>query len=414
MSKELETVKDYQIATQDELSKVLRDAGEHNLAIVPGIRRKLPKAIQAKQSSREFAFLNLSKMDKVLEHCLEDQVIKVETGISVNKLNDYLKKSRQWWPVSAVDDSVTVFDVINAGVGGPLDHRFGGPRQLVLGLDVALASGDISKCGGRVVKNVTGYDLTKLFVGSHATLGIPYAAYLRLYALPENEKTICWISNDAKVLVDLARNLTGSGLPLSCLELIDSHLLYDLASEDTKAIEAMGVVLHQRQAMLIARLHGHSSEVAELSREALAIGNQLKIDGQEVAGEPATSIWVKLSSPESVLNSQPLTVSATWTQISKIVEKWRSDHKFVLWQARPNMSLIKIFAQDESTMLELKESLKAFFKPHNEQLIIASSDEEFEIATEYLGQDTSCADELKKELKTKFDPLGLLNPLAAL
>ncbi len=414
MSKELETVKDFQIATQDELSKVLRDAAEHNLAIVPGLRRKLPKDVQAKHGSREFSFLNLSKMDKVLEHCLEDQVIKVEAGISVNKLNEYLKKSKQWWPVSAVDDSVTVFDVINAGVGGPLDHRFGGPRQLVLGLDVALASGDITKCGGRVVKNVTGYDLTKLFVGSHATLGIPYAAYLRLYALPENEKTICWISNDAKVLVDLARNLTGSGLPLSCLELIDSHLLYDLATEGTKVIEAMGVVLHQRQAMLVARLHGHATEVVELSQEALAIGNQLKISGQEVADSLATSTWVKLSSPELILGAQSLTVSATWTQISKIVEKWRSEHKFVLWQARPNMSLLKIFAQDKPAMLELKESLKAFFKPHNEELIIAFSDDGFEITTEYLGQDTSCADELKKELKTKFDPRGVLNPLAAL
>lgn len=414
MSKELETVKDFPIATHDELSKVLRSAAERNAAIVPGIRRKLPKDVQAKHGNREFAFLDLSKMDKVLEHCLEDQVIKVETGISVNKLNEYLMKSRQWWPVSAVDDNVTVFDVINTGFGGPLDHRFGGPRQLVLGLDVALASGDITKCGGRVVKNVTGYDVTKLFVGSHATLGIPYAAYLRLYALPEIEKTLCWISNDAKVLVDLARNLTGSGLPLSCLELIDSHLLYDLASEDTKAVESMGVVLHQRQAMLMARLHGHATEVAELSQEALTIGNQLKISGQEVADALAITTWVKLSSPGSVLGAEELTISATWTQISKIVEKWRTEHKFVLWQARPNMSLIKIFAQDKLTMLELKESLKSFFKPHDEELIIAFSDDEFETTTEYLGQDTSSVDELKKTLKTKFDPSGFLNPLAAL
>lgn len=417
MAKELETIRDFETGTKEELTKFLRDASANGEVILPGRRRQLPK--HANCAGKAVVFIDLKKMDAVLEHCLEDQVIKVETGISIKKLNDYLAKSNQWWPVSAVDESVTVFDVINAGEGGPLDHRFGGPRQLVLGLDVALASGEITTCGGRVVKNVTGYDLGKLFIGSHAALGVPYAAYLRLYALPQSEKTIAWISNDAKVLVDLARNLVGSGLMLSSLELIDSHLAYDIAGRDSqisgpKAAEEMGVVLHQRQAMLLARLHGQVTEVEELGQEAFAIGSQLKMKGLVVDSSFAQILWTELSAIGSSLQMPCLSVSATWTQISRIVEKWRSEHKFVLWQARPNMSLVKIFAKDMASMLELKDSLGAFFKRHDEALIISSSDDCFEAKTEYLGQDTTSSDELKKELKARFDAQGILNPLVTL
>ncbi len=414
MSNKLEAVRVLQIASQEELTKALKEAAVNNVAILPGLERSLPQEAESKLKNRSCVFLDLSKMDKVLEHCPEDQVIKVETGISVNKLNEYLRHSKQWWPVSALDDTVTVFDVINSGEGGPLDNRFGGPRQLVLGLDVTLATGEVTKCGGRVVKNVTGYDLVKLFVGSAATLGVPTTAYLRLYALPETEKTIAWLSNDANVLVDLSQRLTLSGLPLSSLELIDSHLLYDMAGNDTNQVEKLGVVLHQRQAMLLARLHGHAAEVDELFNESLSVGNQLKLPGKELDAEFSQSVWIKLSSAADFLGSQSLDISASWTQIGRIVEKWRAEHKFLLWQARPNMSLIKVFAPDVPSALELKESLKAFFKPHDETLAIAFADEELERVIEFVGQDTSCAEQLKKELKAKFDPNGILNPLAAL
>ncbi|MBX9770500.1 MAG: FAD-binding oxidoreductase [Candidatus Obscuribacterales bacterium] len=414
MSNKLEAAKVLQVTSLEELTKALEEASAKNLAILPGSQRDLPKDAAKQLKGKTCLFLDLSKMDHVLEHCLEDQVIKVETGISVNKLNDYLRQTKQWFPVSALDDSVSVFDVINCGEGGPLDNRYGGPRQLVLGLDVTLATGEVTKCGGRVVKNVTGYDLVKLFVGSQATLGIPTAAYLRLYALPETEKTIAWLGNDAKALVDLARRLTLSGLPLSCLELIDSHLFYDMAGADTNLVQKLGVVLHQRQVVLIARLNGHADEVAECFDEAVSLGNQLKLAGQEVDAEFAQSVWMKLSSAKSFLGAQSLDIAASWTQITKIIDKWRAEHKFLLWQARPNMSLIKLFAKDVPTSLELKESLKAFFKTHDETLAILSADFQFESILEFIGQDTSCAGQLKKELKEKFDRNGILNPLASL
>jgi glycolate oxidase FAD binding subunit len=412
MSKELAAVRVVKVSSQEDLAELLRESTANNWAVFPGWERQLPSA-QAPLQNKSVVFVDLSSMNQVLEHCLEDQVIKVETGITVNKLNEYLKQSKQWWPVSVLDDSVTLLDVINSGQGGPLDHRFGGPRQLVLGLDVTLPSAETIKCGGRVVKNVTGYDLVKLFVGSFSILGIPTSAYLRLYALPETEKTIAWISNDAKSLLDLARNLTAVGLPLSSLELVDSHLLYDIAGVDVSPIEKLGVVLHQRQAMLLARLHGHQSEVDELTTEAFLVASQQKLTGLELDATLAASLWEKLS-PAIVLGSCCLDVSASWTQIARIVEKWRAEHKFVLWQARPNMSLIKLFAQDKPTILELKESLKAFFKPHDEALTIAFADEQYERNVEYVGQDIASAVELKKELKNKFDPNGILNPLVSL
>lgn len=412
MSKGLQAVKTLPVSSIEELTKLLREAcAGGNTSILPGMERPLPKD---SQGLKQAIFLDLSKMDKVIEHSCEDQVIKVETGLSVNKLNAYLAQSSQWFPVSAYDDSVTILDVINSGDGGPLDHGFGGPRQLVLGLDVALASGEVTKCGGRVVKNVTGYDLAKLFIGSWQTLGVPYAAYLRLYAKPESEKTLVWLENDAKVLVDLAGILTRSGLPISCLELVDSHLLYDLNQDETAYLNKLGVVLHQRQAALLVRMDGHDVEVDELVAEAMLLGNQKKLKGQEIEAKLAQGMWTKLANAALSLKAQSIEAAIDWGRLAKVVEKWRSNHKFVLWQARPALSLFKLFAQDAQTALELKQSLHEFLTVHGEGLSMAYADVQLERKFEFANMDVTAVEDLKNALKDKFDPEGCLNPLVSL
>ena len=140
-------------------------------------------------SPESLAFLDLSEIASIIEHRRADQVISLETGMTLSRLDEILCANEQWWPVAMPGES-TVYDVIACGDGGALEHSAGGPRNLILGLHTAMPNGQCIKSGGKVVKNVTGYDMTKLFIGTHGALGIPVSAHLRLAARPQHRALI--------------------------------------------------------------------------------------------------------------------------------------------------------------------------------------------------------------------------------
>src|SRR5438874_1682569 len=140
--------------TLDDIASFVQQASSKGTAIVPAPMRPAPAAF----TGSSVAFIDLKSQNKVLEHSKEDQVISVQAGMRLAELEQILGKHRQWWPVTSRDKDLTIGDLINYGQGGCLEHQFGGPRELVLGLTVILASGDVIRCGGKVVKNVTGYD----------------------------------------------------------------------------------------------------------------------------------------------------------------------------------------------------------------------------------------------------------------
>src|SRR2546430_16810200 len=92
-------------------------------------------------------------------------------------------------PPLADGDAATVGGVLATADSGPLRHRHGGPRDLVLGTTVALSDGTVARAGGKVIKNVAGYDLAKLFTGSYGTLGAILEVAVRLHPLPPRTVT---------------------------------------------------------------------------------------------------------------------------------------------------------------------------------------------------------------------------------
>ncbi len=149
------------VESQADVARLLSECSEKQIFVSAANRGKLPAKVRGSaDSSTQVVFLDLAALAKVREHFPSDQVISVETGMMLSTLDALLQKSGQWWPVS-LDPNRTIYDVIASGDGGVLEHGFGGPRRLVLGLEVALTNGNVIKTGGKVVKNVTGYDMTK-------------------------------------------------------------------------------------------------------------------------------------------------------------------------------------------------------------------------------------------------------------
>ncbi len=170
----------------EELAELMQLAGKSGWAVVPvGHGTWLDVGNPHRQVD---LLVSTRRLSGVLEHEPDDLVATVLPGTSLKDLAARLGKAGQWWPLDPLGDG-TVGATIATGSAGPLASLYGTPRDLVLGLTVVRPDGRVVKAGGRVVKNVAGYDMVKLFTGSWGTLGIIAKAHLRLHALPQADRS---------------------------------------------------------------------------------------------------------------------------------------------------------------------------------------------------------------------------------
>jgi FAD/FMN-containing dehydrogenase len=123
-------------------------------------------------------------------HTPEDMTGTVEASVTLADLQASLAKARQWLPIDPPYASATIAAILDANESGPHRFGYGTVRDYVIGLKVRLADGRIVKSGGQVVKNVAGYDLQKLFIGSGGTLAVPVEVTFKLRPFPERESFI--------------------------------------------------------------------------------------------------------------------------------------------------------------------------------------------------------------------------------
>jgi glycolate oxidase FAD binding subunit len=170
-------------ASVAEASAVLRAATAHGLAVVP--RGSGSKLAWGAAPARCDLVLDTLGLDQVIEHAAGDLVARVQAGVPLDRLAAVLAEAGQQFPVDTGQHPAgTAGGVLATGLAGPRRLRYGTPRDLVIGVTVIRADGTVARSGGKVVKNVAGYDLGKLFAGSYGTLGLIAEAVFRLHPLP--------------------------------------------------------------------------------------------------------------------------------------------------------------------------------------------------------------------------------------
>jgi glycolate oxidase FAD binding subunit len=178
----------YEPATVEEAAQVVGDSARRRLALVfvgGGTDLELGGA-----PARMDAIVRTARLDRILEYKPSDQIVAVEAGITLARLQAALAAHRQRLaldPPSAERKSIG--GIIAANAYGPRRARFGSVRDLLIGISFVRADGASARGGGKVVKNVAGFDLPKLMVGSLGTLGLITTATFRLHPLPEEEVT---------------------------------------------------------------------------------------------------------------------------------------------------------------------------------------------------------------------------------
>jgi glycolate oxidase FAD binding subunit len=164
-----------------EAAAVLRVAAEHELAVVP--RGGGSRLGWCAPPSRCDVLVDVSRMDAVLEHAAGDLVARLQAGARMGDVADLLGTAGQEIALD-VPAGATAGGVVASGLTGPRRLRYGSPRDLLIGITIVLANGTVARSGGKVVKNVAGYDLGKLFAGSAGTLGLITEVTFRLHPLP--------------------------------------------------------------------------------------------------------------------------------------------------------------------------------------------------------------------------------------
>jgi glycolate oxidase subunit GlcD len=176
-------------AGADEAREVIRLATLEGWAVIPAGAKTWLDVGQP--LARAGVVLQMNRMRRIIEHEPADLVASAEAGVSLTDFNAELKRAGQWLPLDSPDDGkASLGGVAATGMAGAQAFGYGAPRGYVIGMKVALADGRIIKAGGRVVKNVAGYDLCKLFVGSYGTLGLILELTFKLRPLPAQSTTV--------------------------------------------------------------------------------------------------------------------------------------------------------------------------------------------------------------------------------
>jgi glycolate oxidase FAD binding subunit len=189
----------------EALASVLRTGHQQGWAIAPcGQGSKLD---WGGIPQRLDVLLSTARLNRLVDHAVEDLTVTAQSGLTLGALQDGLAKRGQWLPLDTLyAESSTLGGLIATAAGGSLRHRYGSMRDWLIGVEFVRADGERSKAGGRVVKNVAGYDLMKLLTGSYGSLAVISQVTLRVYPRPEVFRTLA-LQAECSTLDRLAREL---------------------------------------------------------------------------------------------------------------------------------------------------------------------------------------------------------------
>jgi glycolate oxidase FAD binding subunit len=252
--------------SSEEIADLLKFAASEKLAVIPcGARTKLGIGMPP---ARYDIALDLSRMNRVLAYEPRDLTLGVEPGMR------FFQRA-------------TIGGILAADSASPLRHSYGGPRDFVLGLEFVTGDGVIAKSGGRVVKNVSGYDLHKLLIGSLGTLAVITRANFKAFPTPPEQVVFVAAFDDASAALEFCKTLTRS--PLNALQM---DVISPEAAQIFSARSDAEIALPAQRWCAVVSAAGNARVVERHRRELPAIAEQANASGLVALGDTIQSMKV--------------------------------------------------------------------------------------------------------------------------
>jgi glycolate oxidase FAD binding subunit len=372
----------------EEISELMKFANDQDLAVAP---RGGGTTMSLGNPPRELdLILSTARMNAVVEHVPGDQVVRVQSGIRFGDLQERLAGSDQMLGVDPpeVGDGATVGGIVAANSSGPRRYRYGTVRDLIIGITVVLADGTVAKAGGKVVKNVAGYDLSKLFTGSLGTLGVIAECNFRLHPRPETARTVAVELPDTASAGAASQAILHAQIVPSAVELLWS----DETRMLTVLIEGIpsGVEAQAETASHILRSFG---EVRTLADDEAQPSSPPGAGDDEVA--------VKISAPPAELAG---VLDSTLGAASRLAVTPR-----ITGHAGTGVTYVGLSGGDEEARAGVVEELREIWLRRGGSVIVREAPPAFKERVETWGPVGTRLD-LTRRVKEKFDPRGVLNP----
>jgi len=244
-------------SSAEEISRILRLANERGFPVIP--RGAGSGFTGGAVPVRGGVVLSTERMNRILEVDTADMVAVVEPGVVTGELQRVLEAQGLFYPPDPASmDYCTIGGNVAENAGGMRALKYGVTREYVLGLEVVLPSGEILKTGGRTVKNVVGYDLTRLFVGSEGTLGVVTRVILKLLPLPEARGTVQAFFRSVEDAAQAVNCIFAHRILPSALEFVDRASLDCVARVQGLAFP------EDTGAMLLIEVDGPAGAIEEL------------------------------------------------------------------------------------------------------------------------------------------------------
>ncbi len=327
--------------------------------------------------------LSTARLDRTVEHNAGDLTAVLEAGVSLRRAQEEFGRAGQFLaldPPLGDDGGATIGGIVATGDSGPFRHRYGAARDLVVGITVALADGTIAKAGGKVIKNVAGYDLGKLFSGSFGTLGVIVEVAVRLHPKPPGRATARASSDDPALL----------GRAVDAL----AHLPLEAESLDVYWEDDSGAVL--------ARFGGATPE--ERAREARERMEKVGVRAEIV--EDDDSLWEQQRALQRSPAGVSLRVSGVLRDAERILVVAREHRASLVGRAGLGLYYMS-FTGDSEGMTSDVGDIRRALTPR--PCVVLDAPEDVRGALDVWHHTDGSDVDLMRRVKERFDPGAMLN-----
>ncbi len=378
----------------EEAMECLHLSGDAGKAVVPaGLGTWLECGNPLRRAD---VVLSLERMNRIIEYSPPDLTVTVQAGLTLEELNNRTRQERQWLPLDPPGaQSASLGAIAACAQSGPLRLGFGTPRDYVIGLSLAHIDGRRSKAGGRVAKNVAGYDMNKLYVGSFGTLAVLTEITFKLRPLPERFATVLITSLPTRSLAASARRVLDSALlPAS---------IFVTKRAPAEMLSAMGT----DQALLIR----FAESEAAVKHQIEWIGENLDKEARAITLDDAEAgrVWAQIADID-LLAGNALRLSVPVSAVADLFERVVQMVPDSVAAMDVGTGIIRVaFDADDRKAIEVIKKIRQDARSAGGTVFIERASMDVRQEADAWG-DAGAALGLMKSLKSSFDPGSLLNP----
>lgn len=370
-----------------EVAQMLRQATDRRQALVArGNGTKLRWGVPARRTD---AVLSLTGLSAPIEHCAGDLTVTAPAGATLQDVNALLAREGQWLPLDPwAGGRSTIGGLLATNDSGPRRLRSGGPRDLVIGIDYALADGRTAKAGGRVVKNVAGYDMGRLLCGSFGSLAVITRATFKLSPIPPASRTIVVDVPSESAYTRLAQALAASPVTPSAAE-----------------VQAPGV-------RLLVRFETTATAAEEQAAHVLSLAAAQGASATLVDGTAEAALWAAHAGRVQTETDTLLRVSALPTQVGPLLGVLDTHGAGVQWRlaGRALLGVILVsLAGEPSSVAAVIAAVRRLVTNTAGHVAVLMAPAAVAAMTP-VWDDLGGAAAVMRAVKAQFDPHGTLCP----